>query len=191
MIEQLAGHARVLAGDQIGGGENLEGAQRDVAQVPNRRRDDIEPGGQCRRRDGLSGHHIAPRSALARLLRPQWLAGLHAATLAAAAAFVCVGTQAFDFIDVPPQYEMVPPGRAAPLSRVRPEQHTRRAFGARIAILAAFSLLVAACSGMPGADYFSFGAPPPPPPAQPSAVGAGQVKVALLLPLSAQGNGAA
>jgi branched-chain amino acid transport system substrate-binding protein len=86
---------------------------------------------------------------------------------------------------------MVPPGRAAPLSRVRPEQHTRRAFGARIAILAAFSLLVAACSGMPGADYFSFGAPPPPPPAQPSAVGAGQVKVALLLPLSAQGNGAA
>jgi ABC-type branched-subunit amino acid transport system substrate-binding protein len=57
--------------------------------------------------------------------------------------------------------------------------------------LAAFSLLVAACSGMPGADYFSFGAPPPPPPAQPSAVGAGQVKVALLLPLSAQGNGAA
>src|SRR5947208_8036631 len=41
---------------------------------------------------------------------------------------------------------------------------------------------------MPGADYFSFGSPPPPPPAQPSAVGAGQVKVALLLPLSAQGN---
>jgi branched-chain amino acid transport system substrate-binding protein len=77
------------------------------------------------------------------------------------------------------------------LFRVRPKQHTRRAFGARIAILAAFSLLVAACSGMPGADYFSFGAPPPPPPAQPSAVGAGQVKVALLLPLSAQGNGAA
>jgi branched-chain amino acid transport system substrate-binding protein len=77
------------------------------------------------------------------------------------------------------------------LSRVRPEQHTRRAFGVRIAILAAFSLLAAACSGMPGADYFSFGAPPPPPPAQPSAVGAGQVKVALLLPLSAQGNGAA
>ena len=44
---------------------------------------------------------------------------------------------------------------------------------------------------MPGADYFSFGSPPPPPPAQPSAVGAGQVKVALILPLSAPGNGAA
>ncbi len=33
--------------------------------------------------------------------------------------------------------------------------------------------------------------PPPPPPAQPQAVGAGQVKVALILPLSAQGNAAA
>jgi len=77
------------------------------------------------------------------------------------------------------------------LSRERPKQHTRRAFGARIAIWAGLSLLAAACSGMPGADYFSFGSPPPPPPAQPSAVGAGQVKVALLLPLSAQGNGAA
>src|SRR5215213_10249016 len=86
---------------------------------------------------------------------------------------------------------MVPPGRAALLSCVRPKQHTRRAFGARIAIWAGLSLLAAACSGMPGADYFSFGSPPPPPPAQPSAVGAGQVKVALLLPLSAQGNGAA
>jgi len=63
--------------------------------------------------------------------------------------------------------------------------------GARVAIFAALSLLAAACSGMPGADYFSFGAPPPPPPAQPTAVGAGQVKVALILPLSAQGNGAA
>jgi ABC-type branched-subunit amino acid transport system substrate-binding protein len=65
---------------------------------------------------------------------------------------------------------------------------TRRAFGARIAILAGLSLLAAACSGMPGADYFSFGAPPPPPAAQPSAVGAGQVKVALILPLSRTGN---
>lgn len=77
------------------------------------------------------------------------------------------------------------------MSRERPKQHTRRALGARVAIFAALSLLAAACSGMPGADYFSFGAPPPPPPAQPTAVGAGQVKVALILPLSAQGNGAA
>jgi ABC-type branched-subunit amino acid transport system substrate-binding protein len=44
---------------------------------------------------------------------------------------------------------------------------------------------------MPGGDYFGFGTQPPPPPAQPSQVGAGQVKVALILPLSASGNGAA
>ncbi len=44
---------------------------------------------------------------------------------------------------------------------------------------------------MPGADVFNLGSPPPPPAAQPTAVGAGQVKVALILPLSAQGNGAA
>jgi ABC-type branched-subunit amino acid transport system substrate-binding protein len=67
----------------------------------------------------------------------------------------------------------------------------RRTRGARIAAVAALSLLAAACSGLPGADYLGFGSPPPPPPAQPSAVGAGQVKVALILPLSAQGNGAA
>ena len=72
-----------------------------------------------------------------------------------------------------------------------PEKFLSRTRNARVAIMAALGLLVAACSGMPGADYFSFGGPPPPPPAQPTAVGAGQVKVALILPLSAQGNGAA
>jgi ABC-type branched-subunit amino acid transport system substrate-binding protein len=71
------------------------------------------------------------------------------------------------------------------------ERITRRAFAARVAIVAAFGLLVAACSGMPGTDVFNFGSPPPPPAAQPTAVGAGQVKVALILPLTAQGNGAA
>jgi ABC-type branched-subunit amino acid transport system substrate-binding protein len=71
------------------------------------------------------------------------------------------------------------------------ESLVRRARGARIAAVAALSLLAAACSGLPGADYLGFGSPPPPPPAQPTAVGAGQVKVALILPLSAQGNGAA
>ena len=74
------------------------------------------------------------------------------------------------------------------MSRNWPEKLVGRARAARVAIAAALALLAAACSGMPGADYFSFGSPPPPPPAQPSAVGAGQVKVALILPLSAQGN---
>jgi branched-chain amino acid transport system substrate-binding protein len=62
----------------------------------------------------------------------------------------------------------------------------------RIATAGGLLLLVAACSGIPGADYFGLGSsPPPPPPTQPTAVGAGQVKVALILPLSAQGNAAA
>ena len=71
------------------------------------------------------------------------------------------------------------------------ESLVRRARSARIAVVAALTLLVTACTGMPGADYFGFNSQPPPPPAQPSQVGAGQVKVALILPLSASGNGAA
>ena len=74
-----------------------------------------------------------------------------------------------------------------------PEHLVTRARAVRIAVSAALLLLVAACSGIPGGDYFGFGssAPPPPPPPQPGAVGAGQVKVALILPLSAQGNAGA
>jgi len=73
-----------------------------------------------------------------------------------------------------------------------PRQLLTRARGARFAVAAALTLLLAACAGMPGSDYFSnWGSAPPPPPAQPQAVGAGQVKVALILPLSAQGNAAA
>lgn len=78
------------------------------------------------------------------------------------------------------------------MSRNWPEQLSTRARGVRVAAAGALLLLVAACSGIPGGDYFGFGSSaPPPPPAQPSAVGAGQVKVALILPLSAQGNAGA
>lgn len=77
------------------------------------------------------------------------------------------------------------------MSRNWPEKLAISARHARIAIVASLALLAAACSGIPGADYFSFGSPPPPPPAQPSAVGAGQVKVALILPLTAPGNAGA
>jgi branched-chain amino acid transport system substrate-binding protein len=62
----------------------------------------------------------------------------------------------------------------------------------RIAGAAASAMLVAACSGFPGGDLFSFGSSnpsPPPPPAQAAqTVGAGATKVALILPLSATGN---
>jgi branched-chain amino acid transport system substrate-binding protein len=77
------------------------------------------------------------------------------------------------------------------LPRKWTESLVRRARTARFAVVAALSLLAAACSGIPGADYFGFNSQPPPPPAQPSQVGAGQVKVALILPLSVSGNGAA
>ena len=79
----------------------------------------------------------------------------------------------------------------SPLSRVWPVKVGARSRFGRIALgiaAAALTLLVAACAGMPGSDMFSFGSPPPPPPAQPSAVGTGQVKVALILPLSGAGN---
>ena len=57
----------------------------------------------------------------------------------------------------------------------------------RVALAASLALFAAACSGIPGADFFGSS---PPPPAQPAQVGAGRVKVALILPLSASGNAA-
>jgi branched-chain amino acid transport system substrate-binding protein len=72
-----------------------------------------------------------------------------------------------------------------------PKRSISRAGLLRPALSAGLVLLLAACSGIPGGDYFGFGGAPPPPPAQPTQVGAGQVKVALILPLSAQGNAAA
>jgi branched-chain amino acid transport system substrate-binding protein len=62
----------------------------------------------------------------------------------------------------------------------------------RIAGAAASAMLVAACSGFPGGDLFNFGGgsnpSPPPPPQASQTVGTGQMKVALILPLSATGN---
>jgi ABC-type branched-subunit amino acid transport system substrate-binding protein len=65
--------------------------------------------------------------------------------------------------------------------------------GLRAALAGAATALLAACSGFPGGDLFSFGSstPPPAPAGPPQAsetVGAGQMKVALILPLSAGGN---
>jgi ABC-type branched-subunit amino acid transport system substrate-binding protein len=63
----------------------------------------------------------------------------------------------------------------------------------QIAATAASTMLVAACSGFPGGDLFSFGNnptnnPPPGPPQAAQTVGTGGTKVALILPLSAAGN---
>jgi len=72
------------------------------------------------------------------------------------------------------------------------ERLLSRAHVTRRATAASMLLLLSACSGIPGGDYFGLGgSPPPPPAAQPAQVGAGQVKVALILPLTAPGNAGA
>ena len=59
----------------------------------------------------------------------------------------------------------------------------------RVLLAAALALaaLAAGCSGFPGSNFWS-GAPPPPAAQPGTALGTGQVKVALILPLSASGN---
>jgi len=61
---------------------------------------------------------------------------------------------------------------------------TRRAL---LAVALGFAALAAGCSGFPGSSFWS-GAPPPPPAQSGTAIGTGQVKVGLILPLSANGN---
>lgn len=64
------------------------------------------------------------------------------------------------------------------------------------AALAGAAVFLSACSGIgfPSGDVFNAGQPPPPPPAAadqsslPTAIGNGQIKVGLVLPLSAPGN---
>jgi branched-chain amino acid transport system substrate-binding protein len=60
---------------------------------------------------------------------------------------------------------------------------TRRAL---LGVAAGLAALAAGCSGFPGSSFWS-GAPPPPTQSA-TALGSGQVKVALILPLSASGN---
>lgn len=62
---------------------------------------------------------------------------------------------------------------------------TRRSFGG-VAVAAALSLFLAACTG--GALDRLGGEPPAGEPVQPAQIGAGQIRVGLILPLSAQGN---
>ncbi len=56
----------------------------------------------------------------------------------------------------------------------------------RLAGAVALATLLAGCAGLPGMDMPASSSAPPPPPA--NAVGTGQIKVGLILPLSAAGN---
>ena len=58
-LEQPAGVPGVLGGEQVGGGEHVEGAQRDVAGVADRRRDEVEPGRE-RGAAGPAGRRVGP-----------------------------------------------------------------------------------------------------------------------------------
>lgn len=64
---------------------------------------------------------------------------------------------------------------------------TRRGW---LGLALALGALCAGCSGFPGSSFWS-GAPPPPTAQPASAIGTGQVKVGLILPLSAAGNAGA
>jgi hypothetical protein len=53
VARQLGEDARVLARDQVGGAQHVERAQGDVAQVADRRRDNVQAGPIGRARGGL------------------------------------------------------------------------------------------------------------------------------------------
>jgi ABC-type branched-subunit amino acid transport system substrate-binding protein len=77
------------------------------------------------------------------------------------------------------------------LRRPLAETPARHRSGVRVALAAALAALLSACGGMPSLDAFSAKSPPPASASDQvaeSSIGSGQVKVGLLLPLSAAGN---
>ena len=65
-VEKHAGDARVLAGDDVGGGQRRERAERGVAEIADRGRHNIEPGFQrlCRDPVALDGEGMGGLSGL-------------------------------------------------------------------------------------------------------------------------------
>ena len=62
MRGKLGEHARILAGDQVGRAQHVEGAQRDIAHVTDRRGDNMQPGLQRRFTRRLPAGSLAPGS---------------------------------------------------------------------------------------------------------------------------------
>ena len=58
-VEQLVRDAGILAGDQVGAGQRLQGAQRDVAEIADRGGDDVQPGCEPCDLDGLAAKQEA------------------------------------------------------------------------------------------------------------------------------------
>ena len=58
-VEKPPRHPCVLAGDEVGGGECVEGAERHVGEIADRRRDDIKAGRQRRRVDERTADEVA------------------------------------------------------------------------------------------------------------------------------------
>ena len=54
-----AGSAPDASSTTIGAGQSLERAQRDVAEIADRGRDDVQPGRKRRRLERNAGHHVA------------------------------------------------------------------------------------------------------------------------------------
>ena len=65
MVEQLAGDAGVLAGDQVGAGQHLQRPHGDVAQVADRGGDQMQAGRQRWRGHRLAMEDIAPGGPIA------------------------------------------------------------------------------------------------------------------------------
>src|SRR5215831_12524175 len=65
MVEKLAGDARVLACDEVGGGEHLERPHGDVAQIADRSGDQIEAGRKRRRAGRVAVEDVVASGAVA------------------------------------------------------------------------------------------------------------------------------
>jgi ABC-type branched-subunit amino acid transport system substrate-binding protein len=80
---------------------------------------------------------------------------------------------------------MLPQLRGAAMAGLLPDEMGTRSRGRRRLCVAAAAIVLTACAGT--SDYFST-TPPPGAPPPGTSIGAGQVRVGLILPLSAQGN---
>ena len=66
-VEQLAGDAGVLAGDQVGAGQRGKRAQRNIAEIADGGGDDVQSGGEPRHLDRMAAEDVAPRRVIVRL----------------------------------------------------------------------------------------------------------------------------